>query len=127
MQHPRAITKLRSFLGPCSLYRGLISGYANIAERLSKLLGKGVPTVFSAFGSENDQAFPVLIDSIATALVLALPRTGLASSVKTNASDYQFGAVMFQTHPNGQRKPAGFWSRSVSCHEKNFSTAEKSV
>lgn len=40
MQHPRNITKLRSFLRICNLYRRFMLGYTNIATPRSKLLRK---------------------------------------------------------------------------------------
>ena len=57
--------------------------------------------------------------------VLALPREGLPYEVDTDASEYQVGAALFQVHPSGERKPIGFWSRSLLPAEKNYSTPEK--
>ena len=74
---------------------------------------------------EQAEAFKTLVDNIISPRVLALPKEGLPYSVDTDASDYQVGAALFQTYPDGERKPIGFWSRSLNAHEKNYGTPEK--
>lgn len=43
LQHPQNLTKLRIFLGFCSLLRRLVSSYTNIAAPLTTLLQKWYP------------------------------------------------------------------------------------
>ena len=57
--------------------------------------------------------------------VLALPQKGLTYSVDTDASEYQVGCTLFQTYPDGSRKPLGYWSRSIREAEHNYSVSEK--
>ena len=84
-----------------------------------------MPVDLDPFGTPESEAFQSLIDSILSAPVLSLPRRGLPYSIDTDASDYQVGAVLFQTQEDGMRKPLGFWSRSLNPAEKNYSTSEK--
>lgn len=83
-----------------------------------------MPTDVNPFGAEEDQALRQLINFTTSALVMVLPRTELPFSVDTDAGDYQVEAALFQTDPDGQRKPLEFWSRSLDCHEKKFSKTE---
>ena len=57
--------------------------------------------------------------------MLALPRSDLPYSVDTDASDCQVGAALFQTTEDGERRPIGYWIRSLKPAEKNYSTPEK--
>ena len=57
--------------------------------------------------------------------VLALPNKDLPYSVDTDASDYQIDVALFQTHPDAQRKPIGFFSRKLAAAEGNNSVSEK--
>ena len=71
------------------------------------------------------KAFTQLIDAVLSPAVLALPVSGLPYSVDTDASNYRIGCALFQTHPGNQRKPIGFWSRSLTDAERNYSTPER--
>ena len=57
--------------------------------------------------------------------MLKLPRLGLQYSLDTDASDDQLGCTLLQTHENGHRYPVGYWSRTLSPAERNYSTTEK--
>ncbi|CDF34164.1 unnamed protein product [Chondrus crispus] len=39
--------------------------------------------------------------------------------------DYQISAALFQTHSDAQRKPIGFFSRTLTAAERNYSVSEK--
>ena len=71
------------------------------------------------------ESFYKLKEAILAPPVLALPKKDLPYSVDTDASDYQIGAVLFQTHPDAQRKPTGFFSRTLAAAERNYSVTEK--
>ena len=124
-QHPRTVTELRSFLGLCNVYRRFVQGYTDIAAPLQELLKKGVPKDLPEFTAEQEEAFRKLIEAVTSPPILALPQPDLPYTVDTDASDYQVGATLFQTHPNGKRKPIGYWSRTLKAAEKNYSTPEK--
>ena len=125
MEYPRNQTELRSFLGLCNVYRRFVPEFARVAGPLNQLLKKGQPVKLEPFGEAERQAFQALIDKITSPPVLALPRSGLPYSVDTDASNYQIGAALFQTHDGGERKPIGFWSRTLNSAEVNYGTPEK--
>ena len=124
-KHPRTQTELRSFLGLCNVYRRFVHDYTKIASPLNELLKKGTSVTLPEFNDEQAQAFRTLIDAVTNPPVLALPQPDLPYTVDTDASDYQVGATLFQTHQDGERKPIGYWSRTLKPAEKNYSTPEK--
>ena len=125
LRHPRTISELRSFLGLCNVYRRFIPNFSHIAAPLNALLKKGMPTNLEPFGDSESAAFDSLINAVLSPPVLSLPKRDLSFSVDTDASDYQLGAALFQADESGDRKPLGFWSRSLAPAERNYSTSEK--
>ena len=109
----------------CNVYRRFFPDYSDIAAPLNALLQEGQPVKLDPFGAAEDESFRALIDAVKSPPVLALPRPDLPYSVDTDASDYQVGAVLFQTTEDGERRPIGYWSRSLKPAEKNYSTPEK--
>lgn len=57
--------------------------------------------------------------------MIALPRQGIDYCVDTDAIEYQVGAARFQTDPNGESKPLGYWSRSLITAENKYSISER--
>ena len=124
-QHPTSQTELRSFLGLCNVYRRFVKDFSRRAAPLNDLLRKGQPAKLGPLTSEQAAAFKDLVEAVTSPPVLALPRSDLPFSVDTDASERQLGAVLFQTYPDGNRKPLGYWSRSMNNHEVNYGTPEK--
>ena len=80
----------------------------------SLFLKKGQPArLRQDLGEEAVNAFDELVKQIIAPPVLSLSREQLPYEVDTAASDYQVGAALFQAHQSGERKPTGFWSRSL--------------
>lgn len=125
MQHPTTQTELRSFLGLINVYRRFIPHFSHIASPLNQLLKKGSPKKLEPLNDEQAEAFQKLIDAVLQPPVLALPKPDLPYSIDTDASDYQVGAALFQEYGDKERKPIGFWSRTLLPAEKNYSTSEK--
>ena len=125
VRYPQTQTQLRSFLGLCNVHRRFVPHYAKIAHPLNQLLKKGQPAQLEGFDEPCKKAFHKLKGAILAPPVLALPKKDLPYSVDTDASDYQIGAALFQTHPDAQRKPIGFFSRTLAAAERNYSVSEK--
>ena len=107
------------------MYRRFVPNYAKIAHPLNELLKKGQPVQLEGFDEPLKKAFHKLQDAILASPVLALPKKDLPYSVDTDASDYQIGAALFQTQPDAQPKPIGFFSRTLAAAERNYSVSEK--
>ena len=121
---PTSKTELRSFLGLCNVYRRFIPNFTDIASPLNALLKKNSPDSFK-LDAVQVQSFKSLIEAVCTPPVLALPQPDLHYSVDTDASAYQVGCALFQTHPDGERKPIGYWSRPLNQAEKGYSATER--
>ncbi|CDF40057.1 unnamed protein product [Chondrus crispus] len=122
---PRTQTELRSFLGMCNVYRRFIDHFAKIAAPLTAMLRKGGPDVLPNLDKEQTTAFQTLKECLISPPVLKLPRLGRPYSLDTDASDAQLGCTLLQTHEDGHRYPVGYWSRTLSSAECNYSTTEK--
>ncbi|CDF33203.1 unnamed protein product [Chondrus crispus] len=122
---PTTQTELRSFLGLCNVYRRFVPNYAHKAAPLNQLLKKGQPAKLEPFDETEIKAFDTLREAVISPPILALPKAGFPYSMDTDASDYQVGTALFQSHEDGQRKHIGFWSRLLHAAERNYSTSEK--
>ena len=123
-KHLRTQTELRAFLGLSNVYRRFVTRYSHVAAPLNTLLKKGNPVTLAPFEEAEMDAFQTLVTAITSPLVLALLKANLPYSIDTDASDYQVGCALFQTDKNGERRPIGFWSRSLNSTD-NYSTPEK--
>jgi hypothetical protein len=70
-------------------------------------------------------AFETLRDRLLSPPVLALPRAVGQMWFDTDASDGQLGCCLLQRQPDDQTLPLGYWSRTLSSAERNYSTTEK--
>ncbi|CAN8076686.1 unnamed protein product [Agarophyton chilense] len=124
-KEPRTQTELRSFLGLANVYRRFIPHFADKAASLNALLRKGQPPKLDPLTPVQTESFNSHKDSVVSAPILSLPKPGRPFTVDTDASDYQVGCALLQTAPNRERRPVGYWSRSLNVHEKNYSVSEK--
>ena len=122
---PKTKTQMRSFLGMCNVYRRFIKGYARIAHPLSRRTSKDFPETWDDLSEEEITAFKTLKRCLVTAPILALPREGHPYTLDTDASAYQVGCCLLQEQPDGNLLPVGYWSRSLTPAEKNYSSTEK--
>ena len=107
------------------MYRRFIDHFAKIAALLTAMLRKGEPDVLPELDEDRITAFSRLKECLVSPPVLQLPRLGLQYSLDTDASDAQLGCTLLQTHEDGHRYPVGYWSRTLSSAESNYSTTEK--
>ena len=122
---PKTKTQMRSFLGMCNVYRRFIKGYARIAHPLSRRTSKDFPETWDDLSEEEITAFKTLKRCLLTAPILALPREGYPYTLDTDASAHQVGCCLLQEQPEGHLLPVGYWSRSLTPAEENYSSTEK--
>ena len=117
--------ELRSFLGMCNVYRRFVPNFARVAAPLNQKLKKGEPFQFDSLNDEEYKAFADLKVRLISPPVLALPRHGLRYTLDTDACAHQVGCALLQDQPNGDKLPIGYWSRTLTTAERNYSTTEK--
>ena len=122
---PKTKTQMRSFLGMCNVYRRFIKGYAKIAHPLNRRTSKDSPETWDDLSEDEMTAFQTLKRALVTAPILALPREGYPYTLDTDASAYQIGCCLLQEQPDGHLLPVGYWSRSLTPAERNYSSTEK--
>jgi RNase H-like domain found in reverse transcriptase len=71
------------------------------------------------------QAFEALRQKLLSPPVLALPRRDGHLWLDTDASDAQLGCCLVHEQPSVPAIPLGYWSRTLSTAERNYSTTEK--
>ena len=117
-------TEVRSFLGMANYYRRFIEDFTRKSAPLNELLLKDSPDKFELSPAQT-AAFSQLIEEILSPRILALPRKDRPYSVDTDASNYGIGCSLFQLDDEGVRRPIGFWSRTLTAAEKNYSATER--
>ena len=122
---PKNQTQPRYFLGLCNVYRLFVPGFARIARPLTELTKKETSFQLPDFNEEQLIAFEDLKSRLISTTVLRLPRTGLPFYIDTDACEYQIGCTLMQEDSQGARHPAGYWSRTLSSAERNYSAAER--
>jgi Reverse transcriptase (RNA-dependent DNA polymerase)/RNase H-like domain found in reverse transcriptase len=121
----RTQTELRSFLGLFNVNRRLVPHFASLVAPLNVYLTKGKPPVLGILSDPAVAAFNSLRQKLLSPPVLALPRREGKLWLDTDASAAQLGCCLLQEQPFGPALPLGYWSRSLSAAERNYSTTEK--
>jgi RNase H-like domain found in reverse transcriptase/Reverse transcriptase (RNA-dependent DNA polymerase) len=122
---PRTQTDLRSFWGLCNVYRRFVPHLASLAAPLNVYLTKGKPSVLGILSDPALAAFNSLRQKLLSPPVLALPRREGKLWLDTDASAAHLGRCLLQEQPFGPALSLGYWSRSLSAAERNYSTTEK--
>ena len=88
-------------------------------------MGTNYPALLPELDEEWRSDFETLKTCQISPTVLRLPQLGLPYSLDTDASDAKLGCTLLLKHEDGNRYPVGFWSRTLSSAERNYSTTEK--
>lgn len=90
---------------------------------LNQLLKNNTADSFDP-NDEQVKSFRTFIDNICLLTLLALPSRNLQYTLDTGTSAYGLGASLSQSYTNRQRKPIGFWPRSLNRAEQNYSATD---
>jgi RNase H-like domain found in reverse transcriptase/Integrase zinc binding domain len=116
---------LRSFLGLCNIYRRFVPRFAALAAPINIYITKGNQPVLGKLSEAARKAFEALRQKLLSPPVLALPRRDGHLWLDKDAFDDQLGCCLLQEQPSGPALPLGYWSRTLSAAERNYSTTEK--
>lgn len=117
IKSPVNVTELRSFLGMVNFFGRFIKNLSSLLVPLHKLLGKGVPWIWSR---ACERAFEAVKRALVGSEVLAHYEPGAPLVVTCDASARGLGAVLAQRTARGER-PVAYASRSLTDAERNYS------
>lgn len=125
----QTVHDVRSFLGLCAYYRRFIEDFAIITGSLYELIrgseGKKFKAIVMTFADKN--AFYCIKNAMCSDRVLAQFETSLPFIIETDASDFGWGAVLYQVGPDGKERPIAFESKAFSPAERNYATHEREL
>ena len=116
--------QFQSFLGFGNYYRRFIKNFSLIASPLFHLTKKG--TDFD-WNEECQKSFDTLKKLLTTAPILLLPDPEKPFILETDASHYALGCILPQRDELGKLHPVGYYSRSFTKAERNYSITDKEL
>lgn len=126
--HPTTLTERLSFLGLANVYRRFVWNFAGIDASLYDLMKaarQDNKATLPPLSEEQSKAYDDLRKAVCSPPVLTLPRSGFDLSLDTDACIHLVGCALFQDQPNGSRIFIGYWSRTLTKAEYNYSMTEK--
>ena len=120
---PTNVRQVRSFIGLTSYYRRFIENYAQIAEPLHRITGKGARFEWTR---EQQEAFEELQRRLTNTPILGYPRRENPFILDTDASACSVGAVLSQEQ-DGQERVIAYGSRVLSTPERNYCVTRREL
>ena len=125
----QTVHDVRSFLGLCAYYRRFIEDFATICGPLYELIrgseGKKYKPVVMNYQARA--SYDLIKHVITSEKVLAQPDTKLPFIIETDASDFGWGAVLYQADADGVEHPIAFESKGFTSAEANYATHEREL
>ena len=124
---PETITEVRSFCNLAGFYRRFIHKYADIAKPLTEYMSMTGKKKKVTLTEQAKHAFYTLKKAISEEPVLSLVDFDKPFGVRTDASGYAIGAVLFQLDDEGNEKPISYASRTLNGTEQKYSASEREM
>jgi hypothetical protein len=121
---PTKAKNVKEFLGLTGYYRQFIKNYADIVDPLNNLTRKNVKFTWC---DKCDHSFQTLIKYLSEKPILAFPNFDAPFFLSTDASQVGIGAVLSQKDENQREHPVYFTSRSLTEHERRYSSIEREL
>ena len=124
---PQSRRQLRTFLGLVNFYHRFIPGCARILQPLNAMLSTTHGRASALLWDDaTTAAFTQIKQALATATLLAHPKSDALTSIMTDASDSAVGAVL-QQFVDGHWHPISFFSRKLKPAERRYSTFDREL
>jgi cleavage and polyadenylation specificity factor subunit 1 len=124
MPPPRSITELRRFIGMINFYHRFVPHLAGVLRPLHDLVNKRKREFH--WSAEHATAYDLAKSGLASASLLAFPRSNVVTQVAADASDDAVGAVI-QQYQAGRWVPIAYHSRKMSTSQLKWSTGDKEL
>ena len=122
---PTTVTDLRKFLGVGNYFHQFIANHSAVVTHLHKMIEpKAKKSTKLAWSQEGLVAFESLRDLIANCPLLHFPDDTSPITLRTDASDFGVGGVLFQTI-DGIENPIAFVSKSLTEVQLRWSVIQK--
>ena len=124
---PDTPLKIKSFVGVCNYFRFLIRDFSKLSAPLTELTSQHSGWRGGKLPERALEAFKTLKKKLTEYPVVAYPRRDLPFILRTDGSLGEagkpggLGAVLLQTHEDGNDRVVAYASRPLKQHEKNYS------
>lgn len=122
LKTPENVSEVRRLLGMANHLARFIPNLASKTEPLRQLLLKDSEWVW---GPAQEQSLAYIKDVICSPRVMANYDVRYPTILSADASSFGLGAVLLQIHPNKERRPVAFASRSLTPAESRYAQIEK--
>lgn len=119
---PKCVKDVQRLIGMANWYRRFINDFSKITAAITDLLKKNRPFVWS---NEADIAFQKLKKCLSSPPILATARYDLPFVIQCDASSTGAGAILTQTHEDGQERVVSFFSHKFSGAQTRYSATER--
>ncbi|OWZ08122.1 Retrovirus Polyprotein [Phytophthora megakarya] len=123
---PRTLRDLQSFLGTTVYVQRFCRSYSEISAPLFELVKSRKKSALE-WTEEHTKAFQTLKSALSTTPVLALPDFSKPFCMRTDASRFAVGGVLFQRSEDDSEKPIAFCGRKMKEAELNYPTHEQEM
>jgi hypothetical protein len=136
MPMPGTVKEVRSFVCLVGYYRRFIKDFATIARPLTELQSKDVCARLKKIpGQRNKFELPEEVQEAVRKLkakiteepVMALPDFSKPFGMRTDASQYAIGGVLFQWDEDNNEHPIWYASRILKAPERTWSASEREM
>lgn len=118
---PQNVKQVRQLLGLAGYFRRYIKDYARKTACIANLTKKNVTF---HWGNEQEEVRQELIKHLTSEPILAIFDHKFPTEVHTDASSIGYGAVLFQTHPDGKKHVVSYFSKVTQGAESRYHSYE---
>ena len=119
---PTDVKQLQRFLGMTNYFRKFIPLFSTIALHLYKLLRANVPFIWD---NDCEVAFQKLKNILHSETTLAHPDYSKSFVLFTDSSNHSCGGCLAQPNEDGVLQPLGYFSKTLTKSQMNYSTTKK--